>query len=417
MIATTPLQEIARLSPLEHSALKRLGLKTVYDLLYYFPVRYGDIAQSRSIGSLLVNDTAAIFGKITHLQTKKAFQKKMAMSSATISDETGSIKAVWFHQPYIAKMIEENAFVKVEGKITERNGSLSMVNPEVEVVSKMPHGVGDSLFAEEDRNIAYPVYAETKGISSRWIYHTLQKIFKSGILDALTDPIPTHILEQYNLPILKTALIWIHTPKKKDDSTAARKRFAFEEIFVIQLQKFRERAIYSNTPSFRISHKTEDVKKFIARFPFAATNAQLRAIEHILEDFDKPHPMSRLLEGDVGSGKTAVAAATVFAVTTTPPINRQYGSLQTAYMVPTEILAQQHFESFIQFFAFLGIEIGLITSSGCKKFPSKSNPKQATDISRTQLLTWVAEGKVPILIGTHSLIQKKLSSKTLHTLL
>ena len=141
--------------------------------------------------------------------------------------------------------------------------------------------------------------------------------------------------------------------------------------------------------------------------------AQQRAIDHILEDFHKPHPMSRLLEGDVGSGKTAVAAATVFSVTITPPKNLEFGNLQTAYMVPTEILAEQHFESFIQYFSYLGINIGLITSSGCKKFPSKINPTKATEISRAQLLSWVEEGTIPILIGTHSLIQKSVKFKNL----
>lgn len=407
------LKEEFRLNELQHKALKKLGITTVEDLLYYFPIRYGNVAQSRSISSLQKDDQAAIFGKISSLKTKKAFQKKTPMSEATIEDETGSIKAIWFHQPYIAKMIQDGAFVKVEGKVSERNGTLSFINPEIESVSTLPTGVGDSLFGSEDNSFGYPVYAESKGVTSRWIYHTVQKIFKSGILETLEDPIPKEILEHYNLPSLTTALIWIHAPKKKDDSISARKRFAFEEIFMIQLQKFRERKEYETLPAFTIKEKSADVEKFIERFPFSATEAQKRAIEHILEDFRKLHPMSRLLEGDVGSGKTAVAAATVFAVTTTPPKNREYGNLQTAYMVPTEILAEQHFESFIQYFAYLGINIGLITSSGCKKFPSKINPTKATDISRAQLLKWVADGDIPILVGTHSLISKAVKFKNL----
>lgn len=155
------------------------------------------------------------------------------------------------------------------------------------------------------------------------------------------------------------------------------------------------------------------MRSFIERFPFKATEAQLHAIDAILEDFEKPFAMSRLLEGDVGSGKTAVAAATVYAVTTTRPGNQDYGNLQTAYMVPTEILAEQHFESFIKYFSYLNINIGLITGSGCKKFPSKLNPTKATDISRTQLLKWVANGEIPILIGTHALIQKTVQFKNL----
>ncbi|MFO0718490.1 MAG: ATP-dependent DNA helicase RecG [Candidatus Paceibacterota bacterium] len=417
MTPNSTLKQEFRLTEIQHKALKKLGLNTVEDLLYYFPLRYGDIAQPRTIASLKKDETVAIYGKVTGLKTKKTFKSRIAMSEATIEDETGKIKAVWFHQPYIAKMIQEGAFVKVEGKVSEKNDMLSFTNPEIESISTLPTGVGDSLFkeGEEDEiiSLAYPVYAESKGITSRWFYYTLQKIFKSGILDEIKDPIPVEILEKYNLPSLKTAFIWIHTPKKKEDSLSARKRFAFQEIFIIQLEKFRERKEYETLPSFRINKEKKEMDEFIKRFPFTATDAQMRAIEHILEDFRKKYPMSRLLEGDVGSGKTAVAAATVYAVTTTPPLNREYGNLQTAYMVPTEILAEQHFESFIKYFSYLGISVGLITSSGCKKFPAKINPTKATDISRTQLLKWVAEGTIPILIGTHSLIQKAVKFKNL----
>ncbi len=421
MKTTDTLADALHLNDAQKKALKRLNLHTVHDLLYYFPARYGDVAKPRSIASLQKDEHVAVYGKISGLKTKKAFRRKIAMSEAVIEDETGSIRAVWFHQPYIAKMIQDGAFVKVEGKVSEKKsqshqtGTLVFTNPEIESISELPQAVGDSLFAEgsEEAGFGFPVYNESKGITSRWIYHTLQKVFKSGILDTLTDPLPAHILERYNLPTLTTALIWIHAPKKKEDSISARKRFAFEEIFLIQLEKFKERKQYATLPSFLIDKDSREVEQFIARFPFTATEAQRKAIAHILEDFKREHPMARLLEGDVGSGKTAVAAATVFAVTTTPPRGREFGNLQTAYMVPTEILAEQHFESFISYFAYLGISVGLITSSGCKKFPSKINPTKATDISRTQLLKWVADGTIPILIGTHALIQKAVRFKNL----
>ena len=149
------------------------------------------------------------------------------------------------------------------------------------------------------------------------------------------------------------------------------------------------------------------------RFPFKTTDAQEKAINDIVSDFKGDHPMSRLLEGDVGSGKTAVAASTIYSVTTSRPPNQDFGALQTAYMVPTEILAQQHFESFIEMFAHLPINIALITSSGCKKFPSKVNSTEATTISRAQLLKWVKGGEISIVIGTHSLIQKTVEFQNL----
>ena len=155
------------------------------------------------------------------------------------------------------------------------------------------------------------------------------------------------------------------------------------------------------------------MERFTTRFPFAITHAQTKTIGHILTDFKNGHPMSRLLEGDVGSGKTAVAAVAVYAVATSKPRGQDFGTLQSAYMAPTEILAQQHFESFIKYFKHLPINIALITGSGCRKFPSKLNPDGWTDISRTQLLKWVASGEIAVLIGTHALIQKSVKFKHL----
>ncbi|NQV88592.1 MAG: ATP-dependent DNA helicase RecG [Parcubacteria group bacterium] len=422
-----------RLAEQQKRALHKLGLVTISDLLFNFPVRYGDVAQFKNITDLQKDDLALIYGKVTGLKTSRAFRKKIPMAEATLEDESGKIKIIWFHQPYIAKMLPEDSFVKVEGKVGERKGVLYLTNPEIEKIDKLPVGVGNSLFGKKDNNFAYPVYAETRGITSKWFYHALQKVLKSGILEIITEPIPTELLEKYNLPGIKTSLIWIHAPQKEVDSISARKRFAFQEIFFIQLEKYKERKKYEEKPSFAIEKSAKEMNDFIKRFPFKATNAQSKAVNIILEDFAKPHAMSRLLEGDVGSGKTAVAAATVYAVTTTRPLKhveskvlgrpsapadglaerQDFGNLQTAYMAPTEILAEQHFDSFIKYFAYLNINIGLITGSGCKKFPSKLHPTQATDISRAQLLKWVENGEIPILVGTHALIQKSVQFKNL----
>jgi ATP-dependent DNA helicase RecG len=408
------LTENLRILEGQKLALKKLSIKTVEDLLYHFPVRYGDTSQKRNISSLSSGESATIFGKISGLKTSKSFKSKIPMSEAWIEDESGKIKAVWFHQPYIAKMLQDGFFVRADGKVSERKGELYMSNPKIEPVTKLPIGVGDSLFGEDgESHSLYPVYPESKGITSNWIYHTVQKIFQSGILETITDPIPEYILNTYNLPTLKTALVWIHTPQKRDHAISARKRFAFEEVFFIQLERIKARLEWQKEPSFIIKTPQENIDEFIKRFPFTATEAQNKAIETLFQDFSKGHAMSRLLEGDVGSGKTAVAAAAAFGAVTTRPLGQNFGALQVAYMAPTEILAKQHFESFIKYFYYLGINIGLITGTGCKKFPSKVNPKSWTDISRTQLLKWVANGEIHILIGTHALIQKTVKFKHL----
>jgi ATP-dependent DNA helicase RecG len=395
-------------------ALKKLGVLTVGDLLCHFPVRYGDTSSMKHTSELTTGEQAVIFGKISGLKTSKGFKSKIAMSEARITDDTGTIKAVWFHQPYLAKMLVEGTLVRLEGKVSERKNQRYMSNPKVETVNTIPIAVGDSLFGNSgEAHSLYPVYPETRGISSNWIYHTIQRIFKSGLLDTIKDPIPAKMLDKYSLPTLKTALIWIHTPQKHDHALSARKRFAFEEIFFIQLEKKIERKEWQKNPAFIIPQTEKDLEPFMKRFPFEATDAQKKAVSVILDDFKKSFAMSRLLEGDVGSGKTAVAASTAYAVVTTKPPDRKYGNLQVGYMAPTEILAQQHFESFIQYFRHMPIQIGLITSSSCRKFPSKVNPAGWTSISRTQLLKWVENGEIPILIGTHSLIAKTVKFKNL----
>ena len=414
MDLNSPIERNFRLMELQKKALKKLGIKTVEDLLYYFPVRYGDTSEKRNIGELVVGEKAVIFGKISGLKISKGFKSKIAMSQAQIEDETGVIKAVWFHQPYIAKMIHEGAFVRADGKVSERRGELYLSNPKIETIVKLPIGVGDSLFGEaSEAHSLYPVYPESRGITSNWFYHAIQKIFSSGLIDTLEDPIPDSILETYNLPSLKTALIWIHTPQKQEHALSARKRFAFEEVFFIQLQKKKDKILWDKNPSYVIEKTAKDIEKFVERFPFKATEAQDKAINQIMSDFRSGHAMARLLEGDVGSGNTAVAAATAFAIVTSTPHGQTFGNLQVAYMAPTEILAKQHFESFIEYFTYLNINVGLITGKECRKFPSKVNPKTWTKISKPQLLKWVANGEIPILIGTHALISKSVKFKHL----
>ncbi len=419
MQLNSPLEKEFRLTTPHKTALKKMGIVTVEDLLYHFPVRYGDTGQVNYIENIKKGDVSVVFGKISGLKTSKAFIKKIPMSEAVVTDETGRVKLVWFNQPYIAKMMHEGAIVRVEGKISERKGkdgsSFYMSNPKIEIVRELPSATRDSLFGdrEEESHTMHPTYPESKGVTSYWIYHTIQKIFSSGILDTIQDPIPENILKKYSLPNIRTAFIWIHTPKKEDDGLSARKRFAFQEIFFIQLEKQKEKLLWKNLNSFKIETSQKDIKEFVERFPFSATDSQMEAIKSITEDFKRGYPMSRLLEGDVGAGKTAVAATTIYAVTKVRPNGKDYGNLQTAYMVPTEILAKQHYENFIGYFNHLPIKIGLVTGSECKIFPSKTDPTKPTKISKAQLLKWVANGEVPIVIGTHALISKSVVFKHL----
>ena len=448
-----------RLDENQKKALRKMKLFSVADLLFLFPIRYSDISEVKKIIELTGGETATVYGKVSKLKTKKSFRSKIPMGEAEIEDLTGKIKIVWFHQAYLAKMIHEGQIVKLTGKVTEGKNGIYLTNPEFEKTPDLPIDAHNTLFNKknekrENTGFSYPIYHETRGLTSKWFYHAIEKIFKDKTLEKIEDYLPLDILKKYNLPSLKTSLIWIHKPQNKKDAESARKRFAFEEVFCIQLERQHDKFEYHKNKSFQIKPDKKEVTEFLKRFPFNPTNSQKKSIDTILNDMAKSFPMSRLLEGDVGSGKTAVAATATYLAVNQRPFDyaqgkpQSFGNLQVAYMAPTEILATQHFESFIQYFQHLPINIALITGSGCRKFPSKVAPKilnpkdmsrgafatdktnlpfqegvQATEdisfdqnwtnISRSQLLKWVANGEIPILIGTHALIQKTVKFKNL----
>lgn len=409
-----------RIDASHRAALKRLNISTVADLLYHLPTRYEDISDIQSVGALEKGQEAIVYGQLSGLKTRKAWRSRRPIAEGYIEDGSAKIKVMWFNQPYMAKMYSEGMYVKLAGKVAGSDGKLYLSNPEVEKLDSLPIDRHDSIFnnTEATDDTIYPVYRETKGITSKWIYHTILKCFEKNILEQVIDPIPKEILQKYNLPELKTALIWIHSPKKADHAESARKRFAFEEVFYIQIQNAQNRAAANAATTYNFKTDSEHLNAFTERFPFTLTDSQKHSINEILTDFSGNHAMSRLLEGDVGSGKTAVAATTAYAVATSRPPEGtgkkiEFGNLQVAYMAPTEILAKQHFASFIEYFHHLPIQIGLITGSGCMKFPSKTDPTKPTKISKAQLLKWVKNGEIPILIGTHSLIYKSVEFKHL----
>ncbi|MBU2109757.1 ATP-dependent DNA helicase RecG, partial [Patescibacteria group bacterium] len=394
----SPIEKNFRIVERQKKALKNLGLKTVRDLLFYFPSRYENFSERKNIIDLQQGDKTTVYGKITDLKSERARFKKLHYTQAIISDFTGNIKAVWFRQPYLATILKIGDKVALTGKISLGKNGLYLANPTYERIGSYEDlGEGASLLA---------IYPETRGISSRWLRFSLDKILKN-INEFPQDAIPEEILKTYHLPSLKSSLIFIHTPQKISDAEASRKRFAFEEIFFIQLSRFKERLQYKSHDSFAAEINDKELNDFMSIFPFQLTSAQKKSIGHIINDLQKTSPMSRLLEGDVGSGKTAVAVVATYAIVK--------NGWQVAYMAPTEILAQQHFQSFINYFSQLRLttKIGLITSSECKKFPSKISPSEATHISRNQLLKWVENGEIPILIGTHSLIQKSVKFENL----
>jgi ATP-dependent DNA helicase RecG len=375
-----PISEHFRLIETHKSALSRLGIHTVRDMLYYFPHRYDMAGEDSTISALTPGQEVTLVGTLEKMETKKSWKSRIPISEGFIRDQTGRIKCRWFNQPYIAKLYQDGALVQATGKVTGVGEKMYLANPRLERVSATDAGLfkGDKekqIQLGGEGPTLYAMYPETRGISSLWFRHALSRVMSSGVLDEIEDGIPADLLKKYNLPSLRTALVWVHTPEKLKDAEAARKRFAFEEVFLIQLERGRERAEQAREKSFVIDPPASEVNEFMADFPFIATVAQTRATNAILKDLKSGAPMSRLLEGDVGSGKTAVAATAAYATVRTKPAGQNFGTLQVAYMAPTEILAKQHFESFIKYFENFPINIGLITGSGCFKFPSKAATK------------------------------------------
>ncbi|HVU80229.1 MAG TPA: ATP-dependent DNA helicase RecG [Candidatus Paceibacterota bacterium] len=418
MFASDSLSKHLRVSEEHANALARLGIKTVRDLLLYFPFRYDMGGNEASVAGLAAGAEVSLIGTLEKLEAKKSWKSRIPVAEGYLRDSTGRIKLRWFNQPYIAKMYADGALVKATGKVSGSAGKEYLANPQLERVSATDAGLFKQmadvqLEASAEQPTLFAMYPETRGVTSLWFRHAIEKVLGAGALDAMEDPIPADMLRRYNLPTLRTALVWIHAPQTLKDAEAARKRFAFEEVFLIQLERGQERARQAREQSFTIASTKDAIREFTSAFPFEATRAQESAIDSILKDMGSGRPMSRLLEGDVGSGKTAVAATAAYATVRTRPQGQNYGTLQVAYMAPTEILAKQHFESFIKYFERFPINIGLITGSGCYKFPSKVRRDEATSISRSQLLKWVANGEIPVLIGTHALIQKSVAFKHL----
>ena len=407
-------QHFTRLKPDQKRALAKLGVRTIHDLLYHFPARYENAGPTGTITGVTAGSDVTLYGTVRKPDIRKTWKSRRPIAEAWLEDNSGKLKMMWFSQPYIAKSLHDGMVVRVSGRVAGEGAKVYLANPEIDTSPIPPEEVHDSLFtkgAEMLDQALYPIYPESKGVSSLWITHAIRKAFETHAHETIDDPIPADILARYSLPSLSSALVFIHAPQKNSDAEVARKRFAFEEVFALQILMQQRRRALLREEALPVSVDRRALNDFIASFPFPATGAQTRAIDAIAADFEKTHPMLRLLEGDVGSGKTAVAAATAYMVATSTPKGRVAGTLQVAYLCPTEILAKQHFSTFVSYFKDHPIPIGLITGSECRKFPSKVRYEESAKLSKAAFKKMVANGEIPIVIGTHALIEKSLELK------
>ena len=382
----TELQQIRGLSPTFLAKLTRLGIRTVRDIIFHFPTRYEDFSKVVAIAALMPGQATTIRGTVRTVELRRTWKKRMLLTEAVVSDETGGVKAIWFNQPYIAKILKPGMAVNLAGKVVTSGGDTYLSNPSYEPVR----------WNAETRHTAglIPVYPETKGLTSRGIRYLVKPLLK--ILPKMPEPIPEDILAANRLPEVNAALQTIHFPKTIAEAERARIRFAFEDLLLLQIVNLKLRSALAReaAPPFRVP---ADILAGIKQtLPFILTASQERSLEEILKDCAAPRPMNRLLQGDVGSGKTVIAALAAIVAAE--------NNYQTAFMAPTEVLATQHYGTFRTAFR------GLLASRGitCERLTAGM---KVTDKKR--VMSAIREGEAQIVIGTHALLQKGIAFSNL----
>lgn len=349
----TKIENVPRVHKRIVPQLKRLGILTVKDLLFHFPFRYDDFSRMKAISGIAEGDTVTIRGTVEKITMFRTAKKGLAMTEATISDASGSIKAVWFNQPYLLKTIKQGLAYNFSGKISVYKGKLSLQSPAHEKANDDNDGRGTKDSIHTGR--LTPVYPETRGITSRWLRFLISSFMPMS--EHLQDPLPSDIRTTYDLLPLREAILAIHFPRNLQDVAASKRRFGFEDLLLIQLNVLRERLLLGTSRAPMIPRDIALVKSYVESLPFALTDAQRRSIWEIITDLEKGTPMNRMLEGDVGSGKTVVAAAACLVAA--------HAGWQVAFLAPTEIVALQHFETMKRLLSPFGIRVRLAT--GAKK--------------------------------------------------
>lgn len=423
----TPLFEVLGAKSAFLRRLEKLGLKSVRDLLWHFPSRYEDFTKIYSIAELEPGQQATIQGVIEEVHSSQSWRKHMSIVEATVADETGSIRAVWFNQPYLANILKTGRRANFAGKVSlSDEGEMYLSHPVHEILRERSFGgsaassggagtsadgaeatvqYGSSAVMEMKHTARLvPIYPETRGLTSRGLRFIIQSLMKR--IAPQKEWIPPQTLAAQGFPELNQAIREIHFPKKLEDANAARKRFFFEELFLLQLINLEQKLKLAREKAPVINADLEKVKAIIAALPFELTLSQKKSLWEIIKDLEKSQPMNRLLQGDVGSGKTVVAAIAAM-------IAAENG-YQTAFMAPTEILARQHFETMKALLARMPAEyqpvIGLVTGSGATVLYEKDI---SAPVARPDMAKKVADAEIAIVFGTHALIEKTVAFKNL----
>ena len=390
----SPIENVPRIGPAFLKKLHKLGIKTVHDLLYHFPHRYEDFSNLIYIKDAKINENVCVKGRVLEIKNIRTWKKKMFITEAVVEDKTGAIRATWFNRFYLAKTLKKGEGVALAGKVTSDNRGAYLSNPAYEKIENWE--IENSNLTHMGRLV--PVYPETERLSSRWLRSIIKPLlFQFG--NKLPESLPEEILQKFNFSRISEAIWQMHFPDSIEKAKKASERFSFEELFFIELFVLSEKIKLAKAKSPAIPIKVELVQRFVSSLPFSLTDAQKKCSWQILKDIERPRPMNRLLEGDVGSGKTVVA--------TMAALNTARAGFQVAFMAPTEILAKQHFKEVSKLLFPFKIGIALLTGKE-DQITSKKLKGETIEISRQRILTKSLNGEIDILIGTHALIQDKV---------
>ncbi|MCK4257882.1 MAG: ATP-dependent DNA helicase RecG [Halanaerobiales bacterium] len=386
-----PVQYVKGVGPKRAKTLNRLNVENVMDLIYYIPREYSDRSQIMSISDInksqsLIKEEVTIVGKVVAIQEMRV-KRGMKIIKVAIHDGTGLAFGVWYNQPYIKDQFKNDEKVIFSGKVNLKNYNryrkIELNNPVFERLESDDH-------LHTSRIV--PIYPLTEGLSQKNIREIINNAIDQYI-SYLPELIPGMLKQKYSLLSSDQALKFVHFPENRTLLEEAKRRLIFEDFFFLQLGiLYRRKLMQSNNEGYSCKEDQELISTFINVLPFSLTNAQKRVWEEISYDQQKTKPMYRLLQGDVGSGKTVIAAMSL--------IKGIENGLQGALMAPTEILAEQHYLSLKGWFETLDLHVELITGSLKKK-------------RREEILNQLSTGKIDLVVGTHALIQEEVQFKKL----
>jgi len=386
MNLNTPIEELNKVGKSTASRLRRLGLNTVRDLLYYFPFRYEDFRRIVPIKELQDGEAITVKAKLELISNKRGWKSRKMITEALVSDDTGSLRVVWFNQPFVIKLLHPGETIFLSGVIKTDMLGAQMISPVYEKVDKV---------ASTHTARLVPIYPLTNGLTQKQIRFLISQII--NLADQFKEWLPEEILEKFDLVPLSSSLHGIHFSEDEKDLKSSLDRLKFDELFVLQLKAARARLHKESIKAPKLVFPEAQIKDFVSSLPFNLTKTQKVSAWEILQDLDRETPMNRLLSGDVGSGKTVVAAMAMYSTV--------LNGYQAVLLAPTEILARQHFDSLVKLFGDK-LKIGLI-SKNFRELNYESGIKNHIKMNKSNNSLFVIHNS-NIIVGTHALLSEKI---------